>query len=68
MTSQEAIFICEHMDDEITTHDDLQHACEAWQTLINSGLVWHLQGWYGRTAENLIEDGYCYNPSDETIH
>ena len=32
---------------------------EAWQYLINTGQVWKLQGWYGRTANSLIESGVC---------
>ena len=30
--------------------------------LINDGIVWQLQGFYGRTAANLIEAGYCQPP------
>jgi len=29
----------------------------AWQYLIDTHLCWSLQGWYGRTASNLIENG-----------
>ena len=32
---------------------------EAWQHLIDSGLAWSLQGWFGRTANDLIEEGIC---------
>lgn len=33
-----------------------------FQEMINSGIVWSLQGSYGRTAKLLIEDGYCQLP------
>ena len=37
---------------------------EAWQTLIDSGLAWKLQGWFGRTASMLIEQGVCSEPQE----
>ena len=32
---------------------------EAWQYLIDTGLAWRLQGWFGRTAQRLINAGVC---------
>ena len=31
----------------------------AWQHLIDTGLCWKLQGWFGRRAAALIEEGIC---------
>ena len=39
--------------------DDQEKILEAWQHLIDTGLAWSLQGWFGRTAESLIEQGLC---------
>ena len=36
---------------------------EAWQYLIDTGLAWTLQGWFGRTAMFLIENDVCTSPS-----
>ena len=35
----------------------------AWQQLIDTGMVWTLQGWFGRIAMHLIEDGHCTPPN-----
>lgn len=46
--------------------DGLEHSQEeiisAWQYLINTGLAWSLQGWFGRTAQALIDEGICEGP------
>jgi len=39
-----------------------EQVLEAWQFLVNSGLVWQLQGWFGRTATQLIERGLITAP------
>ena len=33
---------------------------EGFQKLIDNGIVWNLQGMYGRTAQNLIDAGLCH--------
>ncbi len=37
---------------------------EAWQFLVDSGLAWQLQGFFGRTATNLIQRGIISAPSN----
>jgi len=38
---------------------DGSQVAEMFQKLINSGMAWKLQGFYGRTAMALIEQGIC---------
>jgi hypothetical protein len=52
LTTQEIVSIIEGV--ESASYED---QIEAWQTLVDTGVVWKLQGWYGRTAELLIEQG-----------
>jgi hypothetical protein len=44
----------------VTPAEDEDQFIEAWQTLIDTGLAWQLQGWFGRTAHNLIQQGVCH--------
>ena len=41
---------------------DQETIISAWQYLLDTGLCWKLQGWYGRTANELIEAGYITPP------
>ena len=43
----EGFIDCDSEDDKI----------KAWQHLVDTGLAWSLQGWFGRTANQLIEQG-----------
>lgn len=40
--------------------DSEEQVIEAWQTLIDTGLAWQLQGWFGRQASALIDAGVCH--------
>lgn len=53
MDTYEAVAIAEGFQPE----DDPERIREAWQTLVNTGLCWKLQGWFGRTAAALIDAG-----------
>lgn len=37
-----------------------EQVVDAWQHLIDTGLAWTLQGFFGRTAAHLIEQGICH--------
>lgn len=36
---------------------DYDTIVEAWQMLHDTGVAYQLQGWFGRTAQNLIAQG-----------
>ena len=48
-------FIMRYESGEITDDEMI----DGFQQLIDSGLVWQLQGHYGRVAKALIKAGYC---------
>ncbi len=54
-----AISIIEELIDIPSDVDEYDANVLAWQHLINTGTVWHLQGWYGRCATSLINEGIC---------
>ena len=47
--------------------DNMSEAIQAWQYLIDTGLVWELQGWYGRRAKVLIESGVCTESQEKNV-
>mgnify|MGYP001197626279 CR=1 FL=1 len=56
MTNLEAIDIAEGYVEA----GSREQYVSAWQQLIDTGLAWSLQGWFGRTAMHLIEEGICH--------
>ena len=54
MDSYTAVSIAEGFADFEPTEEQ---TIEAWQYLHDTGLAYSLQGWFGRTAQALIEDG-----------
>lgn len=44
--------------------DGENQVIEAWQYLIDTGLAWTLQGWFGRRAKTLIDAGFCTAPAN----
>jgi len=50
----DATMVCEGIE-ESTEEEEIK----AWQLLIDTGVVWELQGWFGRTAAFLIKQGVC---------
>ena len=58
MSTLDAIMLIENGDPETTTWEDV---IEAFQVLIDDGIIWQLQGWYGREAAYLIRSGVCHS-------
>ena len=53
-----AIGIAEGFEDEPEGVDHTEALRVAWQYLIDTGVCWRLQGWFGRTAQSLIDQGF----------
>lgn len=66
MNAMDAILIAEGADISSGPNEGQPHPeekiIEAWQYLIDTGLAWKLQGWFGRTASHLIGEGICEEP------
>jgi hypothetical protein len=56
-TTFDAVMVAEGVEDA-----DEETQLSAWQHLITTGVVWTLQGWFGRQARALIDAGHCVAP------
>jgi|TARA_B110000285_G_C14800823_1_gene457353 hypothetical protein len=53
MTTYDAIGLAEGFIEA----ESQEQFIEAWQFLLDTGLVWTLQGFFGRTAVSMIKEG-----------
>jgi len=44
--------------------DDEDEIIEAWQYLHDTSLAYQLQGWFGRTAQDLLNNGIITNNNE----
>ncbi len=60
-TDFDATMIAEGVQEPAGDTDEEKEAnyLAAWQHLIDTGLAWKLQGWFGRRAAALIDEGHC---------
>lgn len=56
MDNFEAVMIAEGAQEA----ESEEQMINAWQHLIDTGIAWSLQGFFGRTAASLIEQGVCH--------
>lgn len=59
MTTTKPFNICGFITRYEGGESDEQEIIEGFQAMIDSGVVWSLQGCYGRTAVNFIRSGRC---------
>ena len=48
--------------------DNEDEIIEAWQYLHDTGLAYQLQGWFGRTAQDLLNNGIITNNNEKRLH
>jgi hypothetical protein len=50
------------------TTDNEDEIIKAWQYLHDTGLAYKLQGWFGRTAQGLLNEGVITDNNEKRLH
>lgn len=54
------IFTATMLAEGVDEPESEEQLIEAWQLLIDTSTCWQLQGFFGRTAHQLIQQGVCH--------
>jgi hypothetical protein len=60
MNTHSAVTIAEGSPSDVEPDEYI----EAWQYLVDTGLAWRLQGWFGRNAWAMINHGLVNLPEE----
>jgi hypothetical protein len=61
----DALLLCEgerEPNPALSPEEQEQELLRAWQLLVDTGVVWTLQGWFGRRAHAMLEVGLLTHP------
>ena len=59
----EGSYVIEVAQDEDGIYSEDEYL-QAWQHLVDTGMAWQLQGWFGRRAQDLIDEGLINPPGN----
>ena len=59
-TSQMDSYLAVMLAEGVEEPESQEQLAEAWQYLVDTGMAWSLQGWFGRTARSLIDQGVIH--------